>query len=78
VHEILVSEEEAYRTFVRGSYYVIRPMLPELAANTEDKPIGKEYSSADILMTRKQVEELLLRHKLMVTDRFVYEEDMLA
>jgi len=29
-------------------------------------------------MTRKQVEELLLKHKLMVTDRFVYEEDMLA
>ena len=28
-HEILISEEEAYRTIKRNNYYVIRPMLPE-------------------------------------------------
>lgn len=79
VHEILVSEEEAYRTFERGDYYVIQPMLPELVSASETaKPIGREYSSADILMNRGQVVELLERHKLMVTDRFEYEEDMLA
>jgi FlaA1/EpsC-like NDP-sugar epimerase len=79
VHEILVSEEEAYRTVARGDYYVIRPMLPELLDGEEVKePLGREYSSADDLMTRGQAEELLARHNLMVGDRFVYEEDMLA
>jgi len=79
VHEILVSEEEAYRTVERGSYYVIQPMLPELREEEETAdPIGREYSSADDLMTSEEVETLLRAHKLMVADRFVYEEDMLA
>ena len=78
VHEILVSEEEAYRTVERGSYYVIQPMLPELRQEETSNPIGREYSSADDVMNREQVAELLKTHKLMVADRFVYEEDMLA
>ena len=79
IHEILVSEEEAHRTVERGDYYVIQPMLPELLpADKINNPIGREYSSADNVMTRAQVTELLLRHKLMVGDRFVYEEDLLA
>ncbi len=78
VHEILVSEEEAYRTRPRGAYYVIAPMLPELAGETAGEPLGREYSSADDLMTREQLAELLRKHKLMVEDRFVFEEDMLA
>jgi FlaA1/EpsC-like NDP-sugar epimerase len=79
VHEILVSEEEAYRTIERGDYYVIRPMLPELLDDEEtEAPLGREYSSAEDVMTRAEVTKLLERHGLMVGDRFVYEEDMLA
>ena len=79
VHEILVSEEEAYRTIERGSYYVIQPMLPELlAADKQGEPLGREYSSADNVMSSDEVADLLRRHNLMVGDRFVYEEDMLA
>jgi UDP-glucose 4-epimerase len=79
VHEILVSEEEAYRTVERGDYYVIKPMLPELLDGERvENPLGREYSSADNVMTREEVAELLERHELMVGDRFVYEEDMLA
>ena len=79
VHEILVSEEEAGRTIERGNYYVIKPMLPELRSTERVKnALDKEYSSADDVMNRDQVTELLRRHKLMVGDRFVYEEDMLA
>lgn len=79
VHEILISEEEAYRSVERENYYVIQPMLPELrSAEQTASPIGKEYSSSDDLMSREQVAELLRAHKLMVADRFVYEEDMLA
>ena len=78
VHEILVSEEEAYRTIERGDYYVIKPMLPELRRTEDIQPIGHEYSSADNVMSRGEVSELLKRHKLLISDRFVYEEDMLA
>ena len=79
VHEILVSEEEAYRTVERGDYYVIMPMLPELRLHDDQQPtLGKEYGSADSLMDKAAVGELLRRHNLMVGDRFVYEEDMLA
>ncbi len=79
VHEILVSEEEAYRTVERGDYYAIQPMLPELHQEKDSgTPIGREYSSADDLMSKQEVETLLRTHKLMVSDRFVYEEDMLA
>jgi UDP-glucose 4-epimerase len=79
VHEILVSEEEAYRTVDRGDYYVIMPMLPELRSHDDQQPaLGKEYCSADSQMDKAAVGELLRRHNLMVGDRFVYEEDMLA
>lgn len=79
VHEILVSEEEAFRTVTRGNYYVILPMLPELRTSEKiDNPLGKEFSSADSLMSNTELEQLLTRHKLLVQDRFVYEEDMLA
>ena len=30
IHEIMVSEEECFRTIERNGYYVILPMLPEL------------------------------------------------
>lgn len=79
VHEILVSEEEAHRTVERGDYYVIQPMLPELGSTEEIKgALDKEYSSADNVMNKAEVTELLKKHKLMVGDRLVYEEDMLA
>ena len=78
VHEILVSEEEAYRTIERQDYYVILPMLPELRRAEIGAPLGKEYSSADNVMAGSEVTTLLAKHKLMVEDGFVYEEDMLA
>ena len=68
VHEILVSEEEAFRTFGRGArYYAIQPMLPELRReSTGEKPLGSEYSSASDLMTKDQVAALLRERRLMV------------
>lgn len=78
VHEILVSEEEAHRTLPRGDYYVILPMLPELVQTDVETPLQKEYSSNDILMSKYELTELLRRHNLMVEDKLVYSEDMLA
>lgn len=78
VHEILVSEEEAHRTVSRDNYYVILPMLPELVKRECESPLQKEYSSNDILMSKRELVELLERHKLMVENRLVYSEDVLA
>jgi UDP-glucose 4-epimerase len=79
VHEILVSEEEANRTRANGRYYVIAPMLPELRVEGQvEAPLKREYSSCDDLMDKAQLADLLARHKLMVDDRLVFEEDMLV
>ena len=60
IHEIMVSEEERYRTVERGDYYVIRPMLPELAAGPfEAAPLPGEYSSAQITLDRDSLRTLL-------------------
>ncbi|MEW6172565.1 MAG: polysaccharide biosynthesis protein [Bacillota bacterium] len=66
VHEILVADEEAWRTYERGDYYVIKPMLPELAGKETGKtPLHKEYSSKDSLMSIPEIERMLIRHDFM-------------
>jgi len=66
-HEVLVSEEEAPRTYDRGEYLAIQPILPELRpAEVAGEPYqGLEYSSADDLMGPDGVRELLERHGLL-------------
>ena len=69
VHEILVSEEEAYRTVERDNYYVIWPVLPELrAAQQEHVVLGREYSSANNVMSLPQLKTLLQKHHLLNTE----------
>ena len=46
VHEIMVSEEECFRTGERDGYYVIQPVLPELRdASVKTGVLTGEYSS---------------------------------
>jgi len=79
VHEILVSEEEANRTTERGSYYVIMPMLPELRLPIgSERRLEKEYSSADNIITKVELGKLLKKHRLLVDDRPVFEEELVA
>jgi UDP-glucose 4-epimerase len=66
-HEIMVSEEEAYRTVERGKWYAILPMLPEVAGDQNWRPaLNKEYSSADAVMNFEQTRELLHAHNLLL------------
>jgi UDP-glucose 4-epimerase len=68
-HEILVSEEERYRTVERGPFYAILPLLPELRRSEEAVlPLEDEYSSAHHVMDRPGVETLLRIHRLMIED----------
>jgi FlaA1/EpsC-like NDP-sugar epimerase len=60
IHEIMVSEEERYRTIDRDGHYVICPMLPELRAEPIERPaLGTEYSSADVTLDREGLRRLL-------------------
>jgi FlaA1/EpsC-like NDP-sugar epimerase len=59
IHEILVSEEEAYRTVERNGYYVVRPLLPELHPIEPKGPLTGEYSSADATVVGEELTRLL-------------------
>ena len=71
LHEILVSEEERFRTIERGHYYVITSILPEIRKQqmAAQPLLHDEYSSKSNLMTRKETEELLRKFKLRLEDQ---------
>lgn len=60
VHEIMVSEEECFRTIESGDYYVILPVLPELRAEGEfEAALTSEYSSKDNNISIDELRTLL-------------------
>lgn len=60
VHEIMVSEEECFRTVERGDYYVILPVLPELRDGQDFTPaLENEYSSKDKNISVEELKTLL-------------------
>jgi FlaA1/EpsC-like NDP-sugar epimerase len=78
IHEIMVSDEEAWRAFERGDYYAIKPMLPELVKENEGAPaLSKEYSSGDSLMSLQETREYLRRFNLLVGQEFKEEGEFL-
>jgi UDP-glucose 4-epimerase len=78
VHEILVSEEESNRTFGRGKYYVIEPILPEIQPRQrEGELLGKEYSSADSLVESDGLRDLLAEHGLLNLETIPLDGELL-
>ncbi len=60
IHEIMISEEEVYRTIERNGYYVILPILPELRSEKVIKPaLSGEYSSQHGNLSVEKIRELL-------------------
>ena len=60
VHEIMVSEDECFRTVRRGGYYVILPVLPELRGTGPFEPALKsEFSSCENNLTIPELQTLL-------------------
>ncbi|HBE77709.1 MAG TPA: polysaccharide biosynthesis protein [Firmicutes bacterium] len=75
IHEVLVSEEEAWRTYERGDYYSIQPMLPEIAKSTGLlNPLRHAYSSGDSLMTPEETRQLLEKYQLLTYAKPMEEE----
>lgn len=78
VHEILVSEEEAWHSYPRGDYYAIKPMLPELWKSVSDEtPLSREYSSRDNVLSLEEISELLWLHHLDVDSELQYDGEFL-
>ncbi|MCP4397494.1 MAG: polysaccharide biosynthesis protein [bacterium] len=78
IHEVLVSEEEAHRTFKRGDYYAISPILPELReSEPEGLPLAREYSSSDHVLSVEEVKTLLREHDLLTMPHPGGEEELL-
>jgi FlaA1/EpsC-like NDP-sugar epimerase len=68
VHEVLVSEEEAPRTTVRGRHLVIAPVLPELRVSDGHEQFDRrEFSSADEVLEGTELQALLTRHRVTET-----------
>lgn len=77
IHEILVAEDEAYRTVRRGDYYVIKPILPELDSSPgETAALQNEYSSRDSVMDLEQTRRLLEKNGLLDPDAVRVTEDV--
>lgn len=70
IHEIMVSEEECYRTRQAGDYYAIQPMLPELRTVEEQEPaLASEYSSKDGNLSIADLQSLI-RSSMPEIERF--------
>ena len=68
-HEILVSLEEASRTFSRGDYYVISPSIPELGEQQGEPALQAAYSSTDNLLSFESLRAMLDEHGLSTESR---------
>jgi UDP-glucose 4-epimerase len=69
----MVSDEEAYRTVRRGRWYVIRPMLPEVAngdgmTDEVEGCLQSAYSSNDSVMSVDETTAMLRARRLMLED----------
>lgn len=79
VHEILVGDEEAFRTVKRGPYYAVRPMLPEVSDHDAGPNcLQGEYSSVGSVMSIEELAASLRARKLMVTDVEAGRGELLA
>lgn len=60
IHEIMVSEEECFRTIEENDYYVILPVLPEIRNDHNLTPaLTGEYSSKDDTISIEDLKVLL-------------------
>jgi len=78
VHEILISDEESYRSVDRNKYYAVKPIIPELITNPDEKiAISEEYSSADNIMSISNLKTILAKQKLLSPGKDSREEELL-
>jgi FlaA1/EpsC-like NDP-sugar epimerase len=79
IHEIMVGEEEAFRTYEVGRCYAIAPMLPELVgAARVGVLLEREYSSETSVMSPAETLAILADHGLLVEEGIANRFELLA
>ena len=74
-----MSEEKPRGTVERGNDYAMTLILPELRTMTKaENKLQAEYGSADNVIAKPQLAKLLRKHKLLVENRTIFEEEMIA
>lgn len=69
IHEILVAEDETYRTVTRDGYYVVKPILPELVQDADEaQALTGEYTSRTEVMSPEDTRRLLEANHLTIED----------
>ena len=66
MHEALLSDEEAPRSYRQGNFYVLQPMLPELITKLKTSDLIGEYSSKDHVLDDKGTLKLLEKNGMLV------------
>jgi UDP-glucose 4-epimerase len=69
IHEILISEEEAFRTLDSKDHFIIQPILPELRVSKNLPTIEGEYSSANELVDIPRLQRILSEAGLVKMSR---------
>ncbi|MDD5659462.1 MAG: polysaccharide biosynthesis protein [Actinomycetota bacterium] len=78
IHEILISEEEGHRSFDKGKYFIIKPMLPEIFNDGDFKePINKEYGSSEDVLGYEDTVKFLKLHDLLSSENFIEDGEFL-
>lgn len=78
LHEILISEEECFRSVDRGNYYAILPMLPELSDGVEyTAALKAEFSSANNVMSPSEAVDMLRHYRLLLGDNPLVDGELL-
>jgi UDP-glucose 4-epimerase len=76
MHEILVSEEEAYRTTSSGRWLVVSPMLPELNLQERLVPESRVEAAAGLDRRGKQPQEKTLSEEFSSADHVMSVEEV--
>ncbi len=69
IHEILISEEEAFRTLEVDDHFIIQPILPELRIRKTLPTIEHEFSSANELVDSPRLKQILSEAGFVKTGR---------
>jgi FlaA1/EpsC-like NDP-sugar epimerase len=69
IHEVLISEEEAFRTSDAHDHFLIQPILPELRRRKTSPTIEHEYSSANELVDLPHLQRILSEAGFVKTGR---------
>lgn len=64
LHEELIAEEEGLRTSLKGEYYTIHPLFPELS-KSDYLPINKGYRSDEGLLNLEEVKEFIAETRIV-------------